>query len=43
VLVAGRRRAEQVRASGVTWGEELVNCYRQALDDYERRCDGRGG
>jgi hypothetical protein len=40
VLLAGRHRAEQIRASGVPWGEELVNCYRQALDDYERRHDG---
>ena len=41
VLRQGRRRAEKVRAGGVLWGGELVNCYRQALDDYDHRYDGR--
>jgi hypothetical protein len=41
LLLLGQQRAEQGRASGVLWGEELVNCYRLALDDYERRYGGR--
>jgi hypothetical protein len=41
LLLLGQQRAEQARASRVLWGEELMNCYRQAVDDYERRYDGR--
>jgi hypothetical protein len=41
LLLLGQQRAEQGRASRVLWGEELMNCHRQAVDDYERRYDGR--
>jgi hypothetical protein len=41
LLLLGQRRAAQGRAAGAPWGKELVNCYRQALDDYERRYDGQ--
>jgi hypothetical protein len=41
LLLLGQRRAEQGRAAGAPWGEELVDCYRQAVDGYGRRCDGR--
>ncbi len=36
-LVAGRRRAEELRDRGAPWGPELVAWWRGAIDTYTRR------
>jgi hypothetical protein len=37
LLLAGVERAQQARAEGKSWGEELVRRYQQAADAFARQ------